>query len=607
MTIIFPEKPLFNRNIFFLFSIVAILQLWSSAEMQAQIPGTQTEPEASEEPQWPEDALGRRTPRSSIAGFISAVAEKDYDKAGEYFKTIQGENIGLSQEELAANLEILLNQRGQVMPYSWLSDDIEGRLDDDLPNHLDRVGTVTTSNESFDILLEKVEGPADGPLWLFSDQTIEYIEELSSLEENVLLLSRITPDILEQYEIWGATVGQWLALLILAALSYAAAWLIIQFFLYIIPLVWRRARTEPTAGVLKAFALPVKLYLAVWLFVALSQEIGITIVLRQRFSGITLIIGLLAFLILLWRLSEFLGAFSTKRMSARGNLSGVSVALFLKRAAKIAIIAFGIIAILGAVGVDITTGLAALGIGGLALALGAQKTIENFVGSVTVITDQPIRVGDFCKVGDTIGVVEKIGMRSTRIRTLARTVVTIPNGEFSSSRIENYAHRDKFWFNTIIGLRYETTPDQIRYLLVELRTILYAHPMVTSDITRVRFIELGSDSINLEIFTYIKVSTFDEYLEVKEDLLLRIMDVVGESGTGFAFPSQTIYFGKDTGLSKEKSKTAEEKVRQWKEKGDLQLPKFDPEHIKEIEDKIPYPPEGSAEQKNKGTGTIPGL
>jgi MscS family membrane protein len=103
------------------------------------------------------------------------------------------------------------------------------------------------------------------------------------------------------------------------------------------------------------------------------------------------------------------------------------------------------------------------------------------------------------------------------------------------------------------------------------------------------------------------VSTYDEYLEVKEDLLLRIMDVVGESGTGFAFPSQTIYFGKDTGLSKEKSKTAEEKVRQWKEKGDLQLPKFDPEHIKEIEDKIQYPPEGSAEQKSKGTGTIPGL
>src|SRR5690606_23005857 len=135
------------------------------------------------------------------------------------------------------------------------------------------------------------------------------------------------------------------------------------------------------------------------------------------------------------------------------------------RAAKIAIVALGIIWILGAIGVDITTGLAALGIGGLALALGAQKTIENFVGSVTLITDQPIRVGDFCSVAGTTGTIEKIGMRSTRIRTLDRTVVTIPNGEFSSSKIENYAHRDRFWFHPVIGLRYETTPDQIRYLL----------------------------------------------------------------------------------------------------------------------------------------------
>lgn len=582
-----------------------IFQVWTSAEVQAQIPDMQPEAETREEPQWPEDALNRRTPRGSMAGFISAVADKDYEKAGEYFKTTQ--EVGLTPEELAGHLEILLNQRGQMMPYSWMSNDPEGRLDDDLPNHLERVGTVTASGESFDILLEKVEGPEDGPLWLFSDQTIQYIEELSNFEEDVLLLNRITPDILERYELWGATVGQWLALLILAALCYAFAWLVINLFLYIIPLVWKRARTEPTSGVLKAFALPVKLYFAVWLFVALSQEIGITIVLRQRFSGITIIIGLLAFLILLWRLSEFLGTFSTNRMSSRGNLSGVSVALFLKRAAKIAIIVFGIIAILGTIGVDVTTGLAALGIGGLALALGAQKTIENFVGSVTLITDQPIRVGDFCKVGDTIGTVEKIGMRSTRIRTLGRTVVTIPNGEFSSSRIENYAHRDKFWFNPVITLRYETTPDQIRYLLVELRAILYAHPMVTSDTARVRFIELGSDSLNLEVFTYIRVSTFDEFLEVKEDLLLRIMDVVEESGTGFAFPSQTIYFGKDSGLSKEKSQSAVEKVRQWKEKGDMQLPKFDPEHIKEIEDKIPYPPDGSVEQKNKGTGKIPGL
>lgn len=591
----------------YLFSFLILFSFLTSAELQAQIPQVEPEAETPAEPEYPEDELGRRTPRSSIAGFISAVAEKNYDLAGAYFKDLDPAESSEEHAELAQRLQIMLDQRGQIMPYSWLSSDPSGRTDDELPTHLERVGTIAISGESFDVLLEKVEGPDGGPLWLISDQTIEYIQEFSDLEESALLIDRLLPDFLETNEWDGVPIGQWLVMITLAILAYTLAWFTITLILFLIPLVWRRARTEPTAGILHAFKLPLNLYLAVWLFVVATRELGISIILRQRISGITVVVGLVALLILLWRLSEFIGVFSQRRMSSRGNLSGVSVVLFLKRAAKIAIVVFGIIAILGALGVDVTTGLAALGIGGLALALGAQKTIENFVGSVTLITDQPIRVGDFCKVGDTIGNVEKIGMRSTRIRTLARTVVTIPNGEFSSSKIENYAHRDKFWFQTVIGLRYETTPDQIRYLLVELRSILYAHPMVTSDVTRVRFIELGSDSINIEIFTYIKVTTFDDYLEVKEDLLLRIMDVVGESGTGFAFPSQTIYFGKDAGLSKDKSRSVEEKVRQWKERGELQLPKFDPEKIKEIEDKIPYPPDGSAEQRQKGTGKIPGL
>ncbi|MDX1751866.1 MAG: mechanosensitive ion channel [Salinimicrobium sediminis] len=600
------EKILSN-NIFRL-SLIMLLLL-PVPDVQAQLLGAPSSEgeQNSEEQQFPDDPLDRRTPRSSMAGFISAVAEKNYEIAGAYFKDGDPDSATAAHTEMAKKLEIMLNQYGRMMPYSWLSSEPSGRTDDNLPHYLDKVGVINISGESFDVLLEKIEGPDGGPLWLISEQTMEYIREFSDLDEGGLLINKFLPDYLETHEWGGVPIGQWLVMIILAVLAYTLAWFTITLLLYLIPLVWKRARTEPTQGILIAFALPLKLYLAVGLFVVATRELGLSIILRQRISGISIMVGLVAFLILLWKLSEFIGAFTQRRMSSRGNISGVSVVLFLKRAARIAIIVFGVIAILGAFGVDVTTGLAALGIGGLALALGAQKTIENFVGSVTLITDQPIRVGDFCKVGNTTGTIEKIGMRSTRIRTLNRTLVTIPNGAFSSSEIENYAHRDKFLFNPTIGLRYETTPDQIRYLLVELRAILYAHPMVTSDTARVRFTNLGADSLSLEIFTYIKVATFDDFLEVKEDLLLRIMDIVGESGSGFAFPSQTIYFGKDSGLSQEKTRSAEEKVRQWKEKGELQIPRFDPEHIKEIEDKIPYPPEGSAEQKSQGTGTIPGL
>ena len=586
------------------FLFLTLLLLLSPFQLEAQLIPEKQQDNVTEE--WPIDRFGRRTPRGTISGFINAVAEKNYEKAGNFLNMEQA-SVRANGEELARVLEKFLDRRGQIFPYSWISTETGGSTDDDLPPSLDKVGSIAVEGETIDLYLEETKDKNGAPVWLISSATIEKVHAIRDLSDTEMLVDKIIPPVLETHEWGGVSVGQWLMMVLLAVLAYLLAWSFLKILFFLIPKIFPKAGTEPTAGIIKAFGLPIRLYLAVWLLVYLSQEAGISIIVRQKFSGITLIIGWLAFLILLWRLSEFISKFSQYRMNLRGNISGLSVVLFLQRAAKIAIVIVGIIAILRAVGVDVTTGLAALGIGGIALALGAQKTIENFVGSVTVITDQPVRVGDFCKVGNTMGTVEKIGMRSTRIRTLDRTVVTIPNGQFSSENIENYAHRDKFRFNSILGLRYETSPEQIRFLLVELRAALYAHPLVSPDPARVRFVGLGADSLQLEIFAFITVATYDEFLEVREDLLLQMMDIVGESGTGFAFPSQTIYFGRDSGLSSEKTRKAEEKVREWRQKGELQIPQFDPEKVEELKGKTTYPPEGSAKQKNESSGRIPGL
>ena len=569
-------------------------------EASAQLlPKTTEEPQEEPLPEWPEDSLGRRTPRGTAYGFIKAVSNQNYEKASLYLNLDPAllQNIE-ERARLARVLERLLDQGGNMMPYSWISDDTGGRKDDNLPPSLDRVGSVSANGESFNLFVEEVKGPDGGPIWLFSSETVEKIAAING-DLDVLLVDRLLPGFLKGYTWGGVPAVQWLIMLILAVLAYLAAWGVVSLFVFLIRLSWRKAATEPTAGIMRAFALPIRLYLAVWLFVASTQEVGISIIVRQRLSEITIIIGLFAFLLLLWRLSDFIGSFSERRLSVLGHLSGVSAVLFFRRLAKIAIVVFGIIAVLGAFGVDVTAGLAALGIGGIALALGAQKTVENFVGSVTLIADQPIRVGDFCKVGDTIGTVEQIGMRSTRIRTLDRTVVTIPNGELSSTKIENYAHRDRFRFYTVFGFRYETTPDQIRYLLVELRAILYAHPKVDPEPARVRFIELASASLSIEIFAYIYAKDVHEFLEVKEDLLLRMMDVVEASGTSFAFPSQTLYLTRDKGLSGEKTQDAEERVKEWRQHGEMQIPSFDPALINKLKDSVAYPPDGSAQQSNE--------
>lgn len=598
--------PSTKTPFFYHFWIAFILMLFLQPfTLNAQLLNKSQNKEDQQEeiPEWSEDSLGRRSPRGTVYGFITAVANKNYEKAGRYLNVRQAE-VTESSEQLAQLLQNFLNKRGQILPYAWISSESSGKINDELPPSLDRIGSINIEGDDIELYVEEVKGPEGGPIWLISSETVEKIDALKDIQPGPLFVDRFLPPILKSREWGGVPIGHWLIMILLAAFSYLVVWAVIRLILVLLPWFWPKAKNETTTRVLNAFALPIKIYLAVWLFVTLSQDIGISIVVRQRLSRTTLIVGFLAFLMLLWRLTEFIGTFSKEKMTTRGNLSGVSVVLFLRRAAKIAIVIFGIIIILGTFGVDVTTGLAALGIGGLALALGAQKTIENFVGSVTVITDQPVRVGDFCMVGDTKGTVEQIGMRSTRIRTLERTVVTIPNGEFSSSKIENYAHRDRFLYNPVFSLRYESTPDQIRYLLVELRAILFAHPMVLPDPARVRFVELAADSINIAIFAYLDVKNFDDYLEVKEDLLLRMMDVVNESGTGFAFPSQTLYFGKDQGLSKEKSEKAEEKVREWRKKGELQIPKFDPEWVKDLKEKTKYPPEGSSVQGHLDTGKL---
>ena len=152
------------------------------------------------------------------------------------------------------------------------------------------------------------------------------------------------------------------------------------------------------------------------------------------------------------------------------------------------------------------------------MALAAQKTVEHLFGGLTLIADQPVKVGDFCRFGDQVGTVERIGLRSTRVRTLDRTVVSVPNGDFAKLRLENFAERDRIWLRVMLGLRYETTPDQLRHVLVDLHELLYAHPRIDPDPARVRFVGFGAYTLDVEIYAYVRTADYNEFLAVREDL-----------------------------------------------------------------------------------------
>lgn len=564
-----------------------------SFEANAQLltaPKAKTE----EAPQSEPDSLGRRTPQGTVNGFIKAIAEQDYIRASQYL-VLSKRSYRKEKERMRITqaFQQLLDKNGDIRASSMISNKETGDTNDDLGTGIDLVGTITTDKTVINIYVENQSEDEKPALWLFSDETVNAIAKTEAAEQT--FLDRILPETLKERKIAGVPVGHWLVVVVMILVSYTLSWAIISFISFLLLKIWPKGETKDgkVAAVIEAFTVPVRLYLSVWVFIGLTQRMGISIIVRQRFSVIIVTIAIVAFLMLLWRLADYVSLFTKKRMTERGSVSAISVVLFLRRMTKSAIVIIGIIAILGAVGVDVTAGLAALGIGGIALALGAQKTMENFVGSVSLIADQPVRVGDYCRVGDIKGTVESIGMRSTTLRTAARTIVTIPNGEFAASKIENYAHRDRFIFNPVLLFRMETTPDQMRYLLVEIRALLYSHPSILNSSPIVRFTGITADALKVEVTSYIEANTFDDSQEVQEDLLLRIMDIISNSGTSLAYPSQTIYFARDNGNSEEKTAKASQTVKQWKEKGELQLPKFDPKHIEEIKGSIRYPEEGS--------------
>ena len=238
--------------------------------------------------------------------------------------------------------------------------------------------------------------------------------------------------------------------------------------------------------------------------------------------------------------------------------------------------------------------LAGLGIGGLAVALAARSTLENFIGGITLFADKPIEVGDFCRLGEHLGVIESIGLRSVKVRSLDRTIVTIPNAEFVNLYIENFARRDRVLLHTTIGLRYETTPDQLRWVLAEIRKLLLQHPMVTPEPARARFSGFGDHSVDIEIFAYVNTSDFNAFLAVQEDIFLRVIDIVDESGTGFAFPSMVNYLARDSGVDAERTDRAEAIMRELRKGNELPFPDFDVHKRGELRDTLDYPPAGSA-------------
>ncbi|MDH3455071.1 MAG: mechanosensitive ion channel family protein [Desulfuromonadales bacterium] len=217
------------------------------------------------------------------------------------------------------------------------------------------------------------------------------------------------------------------------------------------------------------------------------------------------------------------------------------LAPLLRKSLRIFIIVMAGLMAIQTFGYPVTGVLASLGIGGLAFALAAKDTVSNIFGSLMIIFDRPFHVGDWVKAGDLEGTVEEVGFRSTKIRTFAKTLISVPNNIIANMALDNYSRMPKRRIRLTVGVSYDTTPKQMREAVSRIRELLKTHPAIDQEFFLVNFTDFGASSLDIMVYCFTTTTVWGEYLDAREDVCLKIMDTLEALGLEIAFPSTTVY------------------------------------------------------------------
>lgn len=526
---------------------------------QAQT-ATQTEAATKEA----SDPLGRSTPHGTVFGFLQATQNGDYKEATQYLQLSRGER-NTRGERIARQLHELMDNAfvGRV---GAISESREGSVQPGVPADHERIGVFRIDHNETPVELVRVSDPSAGEIWLFSSQILADVPDLSGQIESSDLESEL-PQFLLTEQILSTPLWRLIAFLLLIPVSFGLAWGVVK-LVHGGLRIWMRWRHHPILeDVRNSLSAPATLILTVVFHQIGIHFLGVPLLIRvyyQRLTGIILVAGVA------WLVFRVINRWGERArvlaLTGSGYRSG-SIVVLGQRVLKVVVVIVAVLVMFSIFGFDMTTALAGLGIGSLAIAFAAQKTLENLIGGISILSDEVIRVGDTCQIGDQEGTVEDISLRSTRIRTLSRTELSVPNGQLANMNVENLSRRDKSLFQAKIELRRETTPDHLRSLLEDMRGLLQRHPKVDPNVARVRFVGFGENSIEVAIHCHILTSEFNQFLAIREELLLQIMDLVAESGIGFAFPSRMVYLTKEQVESPQRSGIVEKSTAGLRKSG----------------------------------------
>ena len=505
----------------------------SLAVAMAQAPATPTG-QAQPQTQTPGDALGRDTPQGTVRGFLAAGREGDFELATAYLDTTLK---GARAAELARQLFVVLDARLPAR-IREISDAPDGSRANPLRPTVEVVGTIGSASGGVDVTVERVSR-GNNPIWLFSRGTLDATPALHEEIEHGWG-ERFLPRFLTTTRPGGVRLFEWIIVILGVPFFYLLTYLLNRILTPLIRLVWKKFATQSTLFDQNVLPRPVRLLILAFAIRWTLSRLPLPLLVRQLWANLAsllVIVGIVWLLVLLNGEAERF----VRRRFPRSNLAAAATLLRVgRRMVDVLLVFGGLLALLRHYGVDATPALAGLGVGGIAVALAAQKTLENVIAGASLIFDQAVRVGDTLKVGEVVGTVDHIGLRSTRIRTPDRTIITIPNGQIANMSLETLSARDKYWFHPLVGIRGEATPGELQAVVDGIRRLLENHPSVQRDSVRVRFVRLGEYSLDIDVFAYVSALDWNHFLEVQETLLFGVTEVVEAAGTGLAFRGFTL-------------------------------------------------------------------
>ena len=504
----------------------------------------------------------------------------------------------------------LQNARENILLLKEILDRVGIPRYDQIPGaqEVEEQGLVRWTIPKTEIRLHRVESGIDEGRWLVTPASVAELSRSYLRVRHLPYLPGATENAYEYYTAspgvffppkWAYFIPAWLTHRIQGQALWQWGILIVSALLFTFFLLTvRRAsfalsegRTPVLKEILKLtapFSLALGAIAMVWV---IEEQINITGTLYLVLINVLTAVEWIGWTWVVVRTGELLAELIILSPRIESGSVDASLVRTLSRLASIAA-AIGIL-MLGAseLGVPLMTLITGFGVAGLAVSLAARPTLENIIGGIILFTDRSVKVGEFCRFGDTAGTVLHIGLRSTKIEALDQTVISIPNSDFSQMQITNVSRRSKALLQKTINLRYETTRDQLRWILASIRDVLHAHPKIYADPAPfARFEGFGESSLDVLIFAYVKTKKWSELMAIQEDILFRIGEIVEKSGSGFAFPSTTAYIAKDDGLDREKGAAVEKEVQQWREEDAFPFPDTPLERMSALLGSIDYPP-----------------